>query len=77
MKAAFLEKYYPASKSSYLKKEIINVEQREHESLYEYRERFKRMCACCPYHGYTDQDLLMYFCGGMNMEDARMVHAAS
>ncbi|XP_074282554.1 uncharacterized protein LOC141607094 [Silene latifolia] len=76
MKKAFLEKYFPASRASQLKKEISNTEQRDCETMYEYLERFKKLCATCPYHGYTAQDLVMYFCGGLCMEDARTVSAA-
>ncbi|KAL9247508.1 hypothetical protein vseg_020934 [Gypsophila vaccaria] len=77
MKKAFLEKYFPASRASQLKNEISNVEQREGKTMYEYWERFKRLCGACPYHGYEEQDLVMYFCGGLSKDDARMVHAAS
>ncbi|XP_074301171.1 uncharacterized protein LOC141632527 [Silene latifolia] len=76
MKKAFLEKYFPASRASQLKKEISNTELRDCETMYEYLERFKKLCATCPYHGYTAQDLFMYFCGGLCMEDARTVSAA-
>ncbi|KAK9691281.1 hypothetical protein RND81_09G186900 [Saponaria officinalis] len=77
IKQAFLAKYFPASRASQLKKEISNVEQRDGETMYEYWERFKRLYATCPYHGYEDQDLILYFCGGLTQEDARIVHAAS
>ncbi|XP_074290307.1 uncharacterized protein LOC141617037 [Silene latifolia] len=75
MKKAFLEKYFPASRASQLKKEISNTEQRDCETMCEYLERFKKLYAICPYHGYTAQDLVMYFCGGLCMEDARTVSA--
>ena len=61
MKRRFLEKYFPAFKASILKKEISNIEQWSDESFYEYWERFKRLCASCPYHGYSDDDLILYF----------------
>ncbi|XP_074282881.1 uncharacterized protein LOC141607431 [Silene latifolia] len=77
MKRAFLEKYFPASLSSQLKKEISNVEQLDGENLYEYWERFKQLLASCPYHGYTDHDLLLNFCGGLLEDDARMIKAAT
>jgi len=77
LKKAFLDKYFPASKLSHLKKEISNVEQLDGENLYEYWERFKKICAMCPYHGYSNYDLIMYFCVGLCAEDARMVHSAS
>ena len=38
MKKTFLEKYYPASRASYLKKQISNIEQEDMKSLYEYWE---------------------------------------
>ncbi|XP_074299426.1 uncharacterized protein LOC141630520 [Silene latifolia] len=77
MKKAFLEKYFPYSLSSQLKKEIINMEQMYGENLYEYWERFKQLLASCPYHGYTDHDLLLNFCGGLLEDDARMIKATT
>ncbi|XP_057526276.1 uncharacterized protein LOC130805520 [Amaranthus tricolor] len=77
MKKRFLEKYFPGSKSSTLKKEISNIEQNSDESFYEYWERFKRLCASCPYHGYHDEDLIMYFYNGLVNDDVRMIKAAS
>ncbi|KAL9238941.1 hypothetical protein vseg_013306 [Gypsophila vaccaria] len=76
VKKAFLEKYFSASRVSQLKKEISNVQQRGSETMYQYWESFKRLCGTCPYHGYEEWDLVMYFCGGLSKEDARMVHAA-
>ncbi|XP_074299817.1 uncharacterized protein LOC141630987 [Silene latifolia] len=77
MKKDFLEKYFPASLSSQLKKEISNVEQMDGENLYEYWERFKQLLASCPYHGYTDHDLLLNFFGGLLKDDARMIKAST
>ncbi|XP_057517977.1 uncharacterized protein LOC130798899 [Amaranthus tricolor] len=77
MKRPFLEKYFPASKASTLKKEISNIEQWSDESFYEYWERFKRLCASCPYHGYSDDDLILYFYNGLLNDEVRMVNAAS
>ncbi|XP_074299363.1 uncharacterized protein LOC141630440 [Silene latifolia] len=47
------------------------------ENLYEYWERFKKLLASCLYHGYTDHDFLLNFCGGILEEDARMIKAAT
>ncbi|CAH9083362.1 unnamed protein product [Cuscuta europaea] len=76
MKKAFLERYYPISVSSSLKKQISNVEQKDDESFYEYWERFKKLCASCPYHGYSEQDLILYFYDGLCNDDRRMINAA-
>ncbi|CAH9146939.1 unnamed protein product [Cuscuta epithymum] len=76
MKKCFLDRYYPASISSSLKKQISNIEQKDDESLYEFWERFKKLCASCPYHGYSEQDLILYFYDGLVDDDRRMVNAA-
>ncbi|XP_074277306.1 uncharacterized protein LOC141600947 [Silene latifolia] len=76
MKKAFLEKYFPPSRSAQLKRAISNIEQQDGETLYEYLEKFKQLCASCPYHGYSEHDLIMYFCGGLNQDDRRMIHSA-
>ena len=76
MKQAFLEKYFPATKLNQLKKSISNIEQQAGETLYDYYERFKRLCSSCPYHGYSDQDLILYLYNGLLDDERRMVNAA-
>ena len=73
LKKAFLEKYFPATVSSSLKKAISNIAQLEGETFPEYWGRFKKMVASCPYHGYDKDDLILYFTDGLNEEDARLV----
>ena len=50
MKRLFLEKYFPASRVANIRKEIYGVRQHNGESLHEYWERFKKLCASCPHH---------------------------
>jgi len=50
MKRLFLEKYFPASKAATIRKEICGIRQQHGESLYEYWERYKKLCASCPHH---------------------------
>ena len=50
MKRLFLEKYFQASKATVIRKEICGIRQMNGESLYEYWERFKKLCASCPHH---------------------------
>src|SRR3978361_2397980 len=50
---AFLNAYFPAKRANVLKKGIINFEQGDAESLYDYVERFKKLVASCPYHGLS------------------------
>ena len=60
-----------------MKKAISNAEQGKDETLYEYWERFKKLCAQCPSHGYSEEDLIMYFHNGLDDDDLRMVNASS
>ena len=55
---------------------ISNLEQDDGESLYEYWERFKRTCAMCPYHGFAEHDLVLFFVGGFGKEDSMMLTSA-
>jgi len=59
MKRLFLEKYFPAARLNNLKREIANIEQKFDESLYDFLEWFKRLTKACPYHGYSQQNLVM------------------
>lgn len=76
MQKAFLEKYFPATKLNSLKKSISNIEQHATENLYDYYERYKKLVASCPYHGYSNQDLVLYLHGGLLDDERRMVNAA-
>ena len=60
LKKLFLTKYFPASRVNELKRQIRSVTQGEEESLYEFFERFKKLLASCPYHGYAEYDLILY-----------------
>lgn len=69
--------YYPATIFASPKKAISNIDQKYDESLYDYQERFKRLCAKFPYHGYSYEDLILYFCVVLGFYDLRMVNAAN
>ena len=77
MKRLFLEKYFPASRAANIRKEICGIRQYDGESLYEYWERFKKLCASCPHHHINDQLLIQYFYEGLTHMDRSMVDAAS
>jgi len=76
-KRLFLEKFFPASRATSIKKEICGIRQIDRETLYEYWERFKRLCASCPYHQISDKLLIQYFYEGLNPMDQSMIDAAS
>ncbi|XP_062155157.1 uncharacterized protein LOC133863203 [Alnus glutinosa] len=77
MKRLFLEKYFPASRASNIRKEICGVRQHNGESLHEYCERFKKLCASCPHHQISEQLLIQYFYEGLLPIDRNMIDAAS
>jgi len=76
MKRVFLDKYFPATRLNAVKKSISNIEQHASETLYDYHERYNRLVASCPYHGYAEQDLILYFYNGLIDEERRLVNAA-
>ena len=73
----FLEKIFPASKAASIRRDICSIKQRDSESLHEYWERFKRLCASCPQHGISEQLLIQYFYEGLIPMERRMMDAAS
>ncbi|KMT03868.1 hypothetical protein BVRB_8g188390 [Beta vulgaris subsp. vulgaris] len=77
LQKAFLEKFFPASRIGSIRKEICGIRQHNSESLYEYWERFKKLCASCPQHQITDQLLIQYFYEGLLPNDRGMIDAAS
>ena len=50
LKRVFLEKFFPASRTIAIRKDILGIRQLSGESLYKYWERFKKLCASCPHH---------------------------
>ena len=65
MKKLFLEKYFPASKAANIRKEICGIRQMNGESIYEYWEHFKKLCASCLHHQISEQLLIQYFYEGL------------
>ena len=58
MKRLFLEKYFPPSRAANIRKEFCGVRKHNGESLHEYWERFKKLCARCPHHQISEQLLI-------------------
>ncbi|KAH9624677.1 hypothetical protein KSS87_014242, partial [Heliosperma pusillum] len=77
LETAFLEKYLPASRIGAIRKDICGIKQRSDESLYEYRERFNRLCASCPQHQISNELLIQYFYDGLSLKDKSIIDAAS
>ncbi|XP_027178201.1 uncharacterized protein LOC113777366 [Coffea eugenioides] len=77
LKKKFLQKYFPASRAASLRKEICGIAQHSGESLYDYWERFKKLCTRCPQHQISKQLLIQYFYEGLLYTDRNLIDAAS
>ncbi|RDX64606.1 hypothetical protein CR513_56823, partial [Mucuna pruriens] len=77
MKRMFLEKFFLASRTTTIRKEICGIRQHSGETLHEYWERFNKLCATCPHHQINEQLLIQYFYEGLTMMDQSMIDAAS
>lgn len=77
MRDTFLDKYFPTAVANDLKKEISNVLQDDGETFYEYLQRFNKLVADCPQHGYPEEQLLVHFHSGLKPSDKNMVNSAS
>ncbi|KAF7826825.1 uncharacterized protein G2W53_017989 [Senna tora] len=65
MMKTFLERYYPASRVNNARKELFVIKQHSHETLFDFWERFKEVCASCPQHGIPEQALINFFYEGL------------
>ncbi|XP_052206790.1 uncharacterized protein LOC127811119, partial [Diospyros lotus] len=77
LKRIFLEKFFPASRTASIRKEICGIRQMSGETLHEYWERFKKLCSSCPHHQISDQLLIQYLYEGLIPMDRYLVDAAS
>ncbi|XP_073131691.1 uncharacterized protein [Henckelia pumila] len=77
MKQQFLEKFFPASRAANIRKDICGIRQLQGETLNEYWERFKKLCAIYPQHQISEQLLIQYLYEGFSVFDRNMVDAAS
>ena len=77
LKRVFLEKFFPASRTTAIRKDISGIRKLGGESLYEYLERFKKLRASCPHHQISEQLLLKYFYEGLSNMERSMINAAS
>ncbi|XP_027174625.1 actin-100-like [Coffea eugenioides] len=60
-----------------LRKEICDIKQHPWKSLYDYWERFKKLCIKCPQYQISEQLLIQYFYEGLLFRDKSIIDAAS
>ncbi|XP_023636059.1 uncharacterized protein LOC111829974 [Capsella rubella] len=57
-KKAFLSKFFSNARTARLRNDISSFAQRNNETFYEARERFKSYQSQCPHHGFNNESLL-------------------
>nr|XP_027076985.1 uncharacterized protein LOC113700728 [Coffea arabica] len=77
LKKKFLDKYFPASRATSLRKEICGIKQHPGELLYDYWERFKKLCIKCPQHQISKQLLIQYFYEELLFRDKSIIDTVS
>ena len=74
---AFLNKYFPATKTAKLRESITKFQQQYEESLYEAWERFKDLVRRCPHHGLLEWLVVQTFYQGISPQTRLSLDAAA
>nr|GEW19897.1 reverse transcriptase domain-containing protein [Tanacetum cinerariifolium] len=73
----FINQFFPPSKTTYLRNEIINFLQKLNETINEAWERFKDMLRQCPHHGFSELHQLDTFYNALNPNDQDALDSAA
>ncbi|GKF33983.1 reverse transcriptase domain-containing protein [Tanacetum coccineum] len=73
----FINKFFPPSKTTNLRNEIINFQQRFDESFYEACDRFNDLLRACPHHGFLELHQLDTFYNALNSNDQDSLNSAA
>ncbi|KAF7824380.1 hypothetical protein G2W53_022524 [Senna tora] len=77
MMRLFLDRYFPSSRVINVRRDICGIKQKGTETLFDYWERFKKLCASCPQHDTPEQSLLHYFYEGLLPTERSKIDSAS
>ncbi|XP_023742432.1 uncharacterized protein LOC111890555 [Lactuca sativa] len=72
----FLEKYFPETRVSSLRREILGIKQGKRQALHTYWERFKKLLVRYPQHGISDYQLYNCFCEGLTPMERRLINVS-
>ncbi|GJX56197.1 reverse transcriptase domain-containing protein, partial [Tanacetum coccineum] len=72
----FINQFFPLSKTTNLRNEITNFQQRFDESFCEAWDRFKDLLCACPHHGFTKLHQLDTFYNALTPTDQDSLNAA-
>nr|GEZ24822.1 reverse transcriptase domain-containing protein [Tanacetum cinerariifolium] len=73
----FINKFFPPSRTTSLRNEISNFEQKFGESFHEAWDRYKDLLRACPHHGFTELHQLNTFYSALNPTDQDSLNAAA
>nr|GFC07959.1 reverse transcriptase domain-containing protein [Tanacetum cinerariifolium] len=73
----FINQFFPPSKTTNLRNEITNFQQRFDESFSEACDRFKDLLRACPHHGFSELHQLDTFYNALNSEDQDSLNSAA
>nr|GEZ73698.1 reverse transcriptase domain-containing protein [Tanacetum cinerariifolium] len=72
----FINQFFPPSKTTYLRNEIINFLQKPNETFNKAWERFKDLLMKCPHHGFSELHQLDTFYNALNLNDQDALDSA-
>nr|GFD27563.1 reverse transcriptase domain-containing protein [Tanacetum cinerariifolium] len=73
----FINQFFPPSKTTYPRNEIINLLQKPNETFNEAWERFKDLLRQCPHHGFSKLHQLDIFYNALNLNDQDALDSAA
>ncbi|GKA74670.1 reverse transcriptase domain-containing protein [Tanacetum coccineum] len=73
----FINQFFPPSKTTNHRNEIINFQQRFDESFYEAWNRFNDLLRACPHHGFSELHQLDTFYNASNSSDQDSLNSAA
>ncbi|GJW27068.1 reverse transcriptase domain-containing protein [Tanacetum coccineum] len=73
----FINEFFPPSKTTNLRNEITNFQQRFDESFSEAWDRFRDLLRACPHHGFSELHQLDTFYNALNTNDQDSLNSAA
>nr|GEY02542.1 reverse transcriptase domain-containing protein [Tanacetum cinerariifolium] len=73
----FINEFLPPSRTTSLRNEISNFEQKFGESFHEAWDRYRDLLRACPHHGFTELHQLNTFYNALNPTDQDSLNAAA
>nr|GEV68981.1 reverse transcriptase domain-containing protein [Tanacetum cinerariifolium] len=73
----FINEFFPLPRTTNLRNEISNFQQRFDESFHEAWDRYKDLLHACPHHGFTELHQLDTFYNALNPADQDSLNAAA